>query len=48
MPLRSRLDAAIVVACLVFIGILLFSGYVERDVFVLHLFQSLIYVAVIA
>ena len=43
----SILDWLIVTLCLIFILVLLSSGYFEHDVLVLHLFQSLIYVAVI-
>ncbi len=42
----SALQVAIVIFCAFFIGVLLLSGYFERDVLALHLFQSLIYVAV--
>ncbi len=44
---RSWLDWSIVVGCLIFIGVLALSGYVERDVLILHVLQSLIYVTVI-
>ncbi len=47
MTNRSWLDWSIVAACLIFIGVLALSGYVERDVLVLHALQSLIYVTVI-
>ena len=43
----SRPEFWILLASLIFIGVLLESGYFEREVLVLHLFQSLIYVAVI-
>jgi hypothetical protein len=42
----SILQAAIVAFSAGFIAILLVSGYFEREVLLLHLFQSLIYVAV--
>jgi hypothetical protein len=42
----SALDVAIALSCAVFIAVLLLSGYFERDLLTLHLFQSLIYVAV--
>ena len=45
---HTKLDYAIVALSIGFIFVLLFSGYFERDVLVLHLFQSLIYVAVAA
>ncbi len=45
---NSRLEIAIAALCAGFIVVLLVSGYFERDVLVLHLFQSLIYVAVAA
>jgi len=38
--------AIIYACCTIWICILLMSGYFERDVFVLHILQSLIYVAV--
>jgi hypothetical protein len=44
---HTKLDRTIVVLCAAFISILLLSGYFEREVLVLHAFQSLIYVAVI-
>jgi hypothetical protein len=47
MAKYTTLDIAIVVLSILFIVILLLSGYFERDVLVLHLFQSLIYVAII-
>jgi hypothetical protein len=43
---HTKLDYAIVALSAGFIFVLLFSGYFEREVLVLHLFQSLIYVAV--
>ncbi len=45
---NSRLEITIAALCAGFIVVLLVSGYFERDVLVLHLFQSLIYVAVAA
>lgn len=48
MTTHSKLDQTIVVLCAVFIFILLLSGYFEREVLLLHVFQSLIYAAVIA
>ena len=47
MTNRSWLDWSIVAGCLIFIGVLALSGYVERDVLILHVLQSLIYVTVI-
>jgi hypothetical protein len=47
MAKYTKLDIAIVALSIVFIIILLVSGYFERDVLVLHLFQSLIYVTII-
>jgi hypothetical protein len=47
MTSYSKLDWCIVALSTIFIVILILSGYFERDVFVLHLFQSLIYVAII-
>jgi len=44
---RSKLDLTIVVLSAVFIVVLLLSGYFERDVLVLHVFQSPIYIAII-
>ena len=49
----SRLSAdpatrAIAICCAGFIAVLLVAGYLEREVLVLHLAQSLIYVAVAA
>jgi|GEM_PF-988105 len=42
----SKVLGGIYVFCAGFIGVLLTSGYFEREVLRLHLFQSLIYVAV--
>jgi len=42
----SKVLAGIYVFCAGFIGVLMASGYFEREVLRLHLFQSLIYVAV--
>jgi hypothetical protein len=42
----SKLLTGIYVFCTGFIGVLLASGYFEREVLRLHLFQSLSYVAV--
>lgn len=47
MAKYTKLDVAIVALSIGFIIILLVSGYFERDVLALHLFQSLIYVAII-
>jgi hypothetical protein len=47
MTQRLGLDQSLVAGCLVFIGVLALSGYIERDVLVLHVLQSLIYVTVI-
>jgi HAMP domain-containing protein len=44
---RYRLDAWIVAACLIFVGVLALSAFLERDVLRLHILQSFIYVAVI-
>jgi hypothetical protein len=44
---HTRLDWTIVAACLAFILILAVSAYWEPDIRLLHLFQALIYVAVI-
>lgn len=46
MTTHTTLDRTIVVLCVAFISILLLSGYFEREVLLLHLFQSLVYVAV--
>src|SRR5215471_5319462 len=42
----SKVLVGIYVFCAGFIGVLLLSGYFEREVLRLHLFQSLIYIAV--
>jgi hypothetical protein len=47
MAKYTKLDIAIAALSILFIIILLLSGYFERDVLVLHLFQSFIYVAII-
>ena len=47
MAKHTKLDITIVALSIGFIIILLVSGYFERDVLALHLFQSLIYVAII-
>lgn len=47
MTTHTKLDQTIVVLCVVSISILLLSGYFEREVLLLHVFQSLIYAAVI-
>ena len=47
MAKRSWLDRSIVASCLIFIGVLALSAYVEHDVLVLHVLQAVIYVAVI-
>jgi hypothetical protein len=44
---RYRLEAWIVSACLIFVGVLALSAFLERDVLRLHILQSFIYVAVI-
>jgi hypothetical protein len=44
---RTKLDWLIVALCVLFILILQWAGYFDRDVRGLHIFQSLIYVAVI-
>jgi hypothetical protein len=43
---HTTLDRAIVALSAGFILVLMFSGYFEREVLILHLFQSLIYVAI--
>jgi len=47
MTRRTGLDRAIVALCGAFIAILAVSAYYERDVLLLHIFQSLIYVAIL-
>ncbi len=41
------LDGVVAICCAIFVAILLISGAIERDVLILHLFQSLIYVAIV-